>query len=192
MIGIVLVSHSHEIAEGAAELARQMGGQDVRIETAGGLEGPEHAIGTDAVLVQQAIERAWSDDGVLVLMDLGSAVLSAEMALDLLPEDRRAGVLLSEAPFVEGAVAAAVMARIGAPIEQVAEEARNGLSPKAAHLGIAEAPAAARAAARRARMPAAAPRRCWSSGSPTASTRGRRPSSCGPPRRSTPTSGSRT
>jgi phosphocarrier protein FPr len=143
MIGIVLVSHSHLIAEGAAELARQMGGQDVRIETAGGLDGPEHAIGTDAVLVLQAIERAWSDDGVLVLMDLGSAVLSAEMALDLLPEDRRAGVLLTEAPFVEGAVAAAVTARIGAPIEQVAEEARNGLSPKAAHLGVAEVPATA-------------------------------------------------
>jgi phosphocarrier protein FPr len=143
MIGIVLVSHSHQIAEGAAELARQMGGEDVRIETAGGLEGPEHAIGTDAVLVQEAIERAWSEDGVLVLMDLGSAVLSAEMAVDLLPEDRRSRVVLTEAPFVEGAVAAAVTARIGAPIEQVAAEARGGLAPKASHLGVEpEAPEA--------------------------------------------------
>jgi phosphocarrier protein FPr len=140
MIGIVLVSHSHGLAEGAAELARQMGGEDVHIETAGGLEGPDHPIGTDAVLVMGAIERAWSEDGVLVLMDLGSAVLSAEMALDLLPEDRRDRVLLTEAPFVEGAVAAAVTARIGATLPEVAAEARGGLSAKAAHLGAEAAP----------------------------------------------------
>jgi len=136
VVGIVLVSHSHRIAEGAAELAREMGGADVRIEATGGLDEPEHPIGTDAVLVQQAIERAWSDDGVLVLMDLGSAVLSAEMALDLLPEDRRTKVMLTDAPLVEGAVAAAVTARIGAPLEQVAAEARGGLGAKTAHLGL--------------------------------------------------------
>ncbi|MGZ8599253.1 MAG: phosphoenolpyruvate--protein phosphotransferase [Actinomycetota bacterium] len=137
MIGIVLVSHSHPIAEGAAELARQMGGEGVRIEAAGGLDEPDHPTGTDALLVQRAIERAWSDDGVLVLMDLGSAVLSAEMAVDLLPEELRDRVLLTEAPFVEGAVAAAVMARIGATLEEVAAEARAGLSAKASHLGAA-------------------------------------------------------
>jgi phosphoenolpyruvate-protein phosphotransferase/dihydroxyacetone kinase phosphotransfer subunit len=147
MIGIVLVSHSHHIAEGAAELARQMGGEDVRIETAGGLEGPDHAIGTDAMLVMRAIDRAWSEEGVLVLMDLGSAVLSAEMALDLLPEERRDRILLTEAPFVEGAVAAAVTARIGASLEEVAAEARGGLAAKASHLGVEpSAPAAAQAA----------------------------------------------
>ena len=85
MVGIVIVSHSHRIAEGVAELAREMGGPDVRLETAGGLDMPDHPTGTDAMLVMGAIERAWSDDGVLVLMDLGSAVLSAEMALDMLP-----------------------------------------------------------------------------------------------------------
>ncbi|MGH2671399.1 MAG: dihydroxyacetone kinase phosphoryl donor subunit DhaM, partial [Actinomycetota bacterium] len=136
MIGIVLVSHSHAIAEGAAELARQMGGEDVRIETAGGLDTPDHQIGTDAVLVEQAIERAWSEDGVLVLMDLGSAVLSAEMALELLPDHMRGKVVLTEAPFVEGAVAAAVTSRIGSSLERVAEEARGGLAAKAAHLGV--------------------------------------------------------
>ena len=142
MVGIVLVSHSRSIAEGAAELARQMGGEDVRIETAGGLDSPDQVIGTDAALVVQAIERAWSDDGVLVLMDLGSAVLSAEMALDLLPDGHRDRVLLTAAPFVEGAVAAAVSARIGSTLEQVAAEAQGGLSAKAVHLG-AEAPRAA-------------------------------------------------
>src|SRR5258706_513959 len=139
MVGIVLVSHVHELAEGVAELARQMGGPGVGIETAGGLEGPDHAIGTDAVRVMNAVERAWSDDGVLVLMDLGSAVLSAEMALDLLPEARRAKVLLCEAPFVEGAVAAAVTSKLGSPLEDVAAEARGALASKIADLG-ADAP----------------------------------------------------
>ncbi|HZP90114.1 MAG TPA: phosphoenolpyruvate--protein phosphotransferase [Actinomycetota bacterium] len=136
MIGIVLVSHSAKLAEGVAELARQMGGEDVPLEPVGGLDLPDRPIGTDAVLVSSAIERAWSKDGVLVLMDLGSAVLSAEMAVEMLPEDRRERVLLCAAPFVEGAVAAAVAARLGRSLEEVAEEARNGLSPKAAHLGV--------------------------------------------------------
>lgn len=139
MVGLVLVSHSWKLAEGAAELAREMGGPEVKLETAGGLDAPDHPVGTDAVLVVAAIERAWSDDGVVVLMDLGSAVLSAEMALEMLPEDKRGKVLLCEAPFVEGAVAAAVTAKLGASAEQVAAEARGGLAPKIAHLGGGEA-----------------------------------------------------
>jgi phosphocarrier protein FPr len=135
VVGLVLVSHSWKLAEGAAELAREMGGPDVKLETAGGLDAPEHPIGTDAVLVLQAIERAWSEDGVVVLMDLGSAVLSAEMAVEMLPDERRSRVLLCEAPFIEGAVAAAVTAKLGATAEQVAAEARGGLAPKIAHLG---------------------------------------------------------
>ncbi len=91
MIGIVLVSHSPKVAEGVAELAREMGGADIRLEPVGGLDMPDRPMGTDAVLVMQAIERAWSEDGVLVLMDLGSAVLSAEMALDMLPTRRPEG-----------------------------------------------------------------------------------------------------
>jgi phosphoenolpyruvate-protein phosphotransferase/dihydroxyacetone kinase phosphotransfer subunit len=136
MVGIVIVSHSHSIAEGVAELAREMGGPDIRLETAGGLDLPDHPIGTDAVLVMQAIERAWSVDGVLVLMDLGSAVLSAEMALDLLDPDRRERISLCEAPLVEGAVAAAVTAKMGAALDRVAAEARGGLAGKIAHLGV--------------------------------------------------------
>lgn len=136
MVGIVIVSHSFRIAEGVAELAREMGGPDVKLETAGGLDLPDHPIGTDAVMVMGAIERAWSPDGVLVLMDLGSAVLSAEMALDLLPDEGRDRVLLCEAPLVEGAVAAAVTAKMGRPLEAVAAEARGGLAGKIAHLGV--------------------------------------------------------
>ena len=135
MVGIVIVSHSHRLAEGIAELAREMAASDLRLETAGGLEGPEHPLGTDAVRVMAAIEAAWSPDGVLVLMDLGSAVLSAEMALDLLPAEQRESVMLCEAPIVEGTVAAAVTASLGGSLADVAREARGGLSGKAAHLG---------------------------------------------------------
>jgi phosphocarrier protein FPr len=143
VVGLVLVSHSWKLAEGAAELAREMGGHEVRLETAGGLDAPDHPVGTDAVLVLDAIERAWSDDGVVVLMDLGSAVLSAEMAVDMLPEDKRERVLLCEAPFIEGAVAAAVTAKLGASAARVASEARGGLAPKIEHLGGEAAPAEA-------------------------------------------------
>ena len=78
-VGLVLVSHSAQLAEGAAELARAMAGEEVRIVAAGGMAPPETALGTDAVRVAAAIEEAWSKRGVLVLMDLGSAVLSAEI-----------------------------------------------------------------------------------------------------------------
>ena len=135
MVGIVIVSHSRSVAEGVAQLARGMGGADVVIEPAGGLRAGEEELGTDATLVMSAIERADSGDGVLVLMDLGSAVLSAEMALDMLEADLRRRVVLSEAPLVEGAVSAAVTARLGAPLADVLAEARAGLRPKSEHLG---------------------------------------------------------
>ncbi len=133
MIGLVLVSHSHDAAEGTAMLARQMAGSEVSIATAGGLD--DGTIGTDAMRVLAAIEQAWSDDGVLVLMDLGSAVLSTEMALDFLDPTRAAAVRLSGAPFVEGAVAAAVAAKLGLSLEEVDAEAHGGLAGKTAHLG---------------------------------------------------------
>src|SRR5262245_60786406 len=113
MVGIVIVSHSATLAAAVRELAAEMSGPDVRIELAGGL-AEEGALGTDAVRVMEAIGRADSGDGVLVLMDLGSAVLSAETALDFLEPQQRESVLLCEAPLVEGAVAAAVAAKLGA------------------------------------------------------------------------------
>ncbi|MDQ3659860.1 MAG: phosphoenolpyruvate--protein phosphotransferase [Actinomycetota bacterium] len=120
------------------ELAREMGGEGVPIEAAGGLDEPGNPIGTDAALVVAAIEKVDSGEGVLVLMDLGSAVMSAEVALDMLSEEQRERVYLSEAPLVEGAVAAAAAARVGEDLESVAREARGGLQGKAAHLGADE------------------------------------------------------
>ena len=143
MVGLVLVCHSATLAEGVAELAAQMGGEALRIGVAAGLDQPGDPLGTDAVRVARAIGEVWSEDGVLVLMDLGSAVLSAEMALDLLPEERRDRILLTEAPLVEGAVAAAVAAGLGDSLQKVAAEARGALAAKAAHLGSQAAPAPA-------------------------------------------------
>jgi phosphoenolpyruvate-protein phosphotransferase/dihydroxyacetone kinase phosphotransfer subunit len=134
VIGIVIVSHSARLAEGAAELAHGMAGPEARLVAVGGLDLPERPLGTDAALILQAVEQVYSDDGVLILMDLGSALLSAEMALDMLTPERRVHVLLCDAPLVEGAIAAAVQARLGASLEQAAAEARAALGPKIAHL----------------------------------------------------------
>lgn len=138
MVGIVVVSHSAEIADGAVALARQMAGPEVPLEAAGGIDDATNPIGTDAVRVMGAIERAGDvADAVLVLMDLGSAVLSAELAVSMLPPDLAERTELCPAPLIEGVVAAAVAARIGAPIAEVAREARRGLAPKEAQLGVA-------------------------------------------------------
>ncbi len=135
MIGLVIVSHSAKLAEGVVELARGMAGPEVPLAATGGLALPDHPLGTDAGLVLQAIEQVYSDDGVLVLMDLGSAVLSTEMALEMLSPERRAHVRLCEAPLVEGAIAAAVQARLGSSLDQVIAEARGALASKIVHLG---------------------------------------------------------
>ena len=142
-VGLVLVSHSAQLAEGAAELARAMAGEEVRIVAAGGMAPPETALGTDAVRVAAAIEEAWSERGVLVLMDLGSALLSAEMAVELIPEEHRKRVLLSAAPLVEGAVSAAVTSRLGESLEHVALEAAGSLDAKRAQVGGAAPPSPA-------------------------------------------------
>ena len=135
MIGIVVVSHSAKLAEGVCDLARQVGQGRVGIASAGGTADPENPIGTDAFQVQQAIESVYSEDGVLVLMDLGSAVLSAGLALEMLGEEKSSHVELCAAPLVEGAVAAATLAAAGAGIAEVSLEARNALAGKLAHAG---------------------------------------------------------
>ena len=127
MVSLVLVSHSTALAEGVAELAREMGGEEVAIAAAGGLD--DGAIGTDAARVMAAVEEVRSPDGVLVLMDLGSAVMSAELAIELADLDG-AEVRLSPAPLVEGLVAAVVGAAGGADLATVAREAESALKPK--------------------------------------------------------------
>ena len=133
-VGLVVVSHSRALGEAAAELGREvLQGGRVRVEVAAGLD--DGSLGTDATAVLAALERADQGDGVVVLMDLGSAVLSAELALELLDDQARGRVVLSPAPLVEGLVAACVAAAGGADRTAVAAEARAGLAGKQAHLG---------------------------------------------------------
>jgi phosphocarrier protein FPr len=136
MVSIVIVSHIAKLAEGVRELANQMVQGKVDMAVAGGIDDPDNPIGTDAMKVLEAIESVYNDDGVLVLMDLGSALLSAEMALEFLEPERQANVYLCEAPLVEGTMAAAVQASIGANIQQVISEARGALGVKAGQLGL--------------------------------------------------------
>jgi phosphoenolpyruvate---glycerone phosphotransferase subunit DhaM len=132
-VGLVVVSHSRPLAEAAVTLARQMlPSAEVAVEVAAGTD--DGGLGTDAVAVSAAITAADSGDGVVVLMDLGSAVMSAETALELLDDDVRERVLLSSAPLVEGLVGAVVVASGGADRDRVAAEALRGLAPKQAHL----------------------------------------------------------
>ena len=137
MVSIVIVSHSARLAEGVQELADQMVQGQVPIAIAGGIDDPENPIGTNAMQVLAAIESVYSEDGVLVLMDLGSALLSAEMALEFLAPEQRDRVRLCAAPLVEGAVAAAVQAMVGGSLKQVRNEAQGALKVKAEQLGVA-------------------------------------------------------
>ena len=128
-VGFVLVSHSARLAEGVRELAEQVAQGNVLFVAVGGAE--DGSLGTNALAIAQAIESLSMEEGVegiLVLMDLGSAVLSAETALEQLDQGLRDRVRMADAPFVEGAVAAAVEASLGSTLEAVlatAEAARQ-------------------------------------------------------------------
>ncbi len=144
MIGIVVVSHSPRLAQATVDLALEMvGGEPPPIGIAAG--AGQDIIGTDATKVAAAIEHVSSPDGVLVFMDLGSAVLSSTMALDFLePTAGRGEVRLSDAPFVEGLIAAVVLAAAGASLDEVDREASAAMDAKRGQL---ERPAASAAPA---------------------------------------------
>ena len=125
-VGIVIVSHSPKIAEGAADMVRQMVGGSVPLAWTGG--NPDGGLGTDVASIIEAIGRAWSDAGVAVLVDLGGAETNSEMAIDMLAPDRRDKVVVCEAPIVEGAVMAATEASGGATLDAVRRTAEE-LSP---------------------------------------------------------------
>lgn len=131
MVNILLVSHSHKLARGTAELVRQMApSPNLSIKVAAGLGDDHEEIGTDAVEIMEALNELAENNDVLVLMDLGSAVLSTEMALQMLNEDVVARVRMCPAPFVEGAIPAGVQASLGGSLQEVYDEAMNALSAK--------------------------------------------------------------
>ena len=124
MVGIVIVSHSVKVAEGIYDLAMEMASENEHIIAAGGMESG--AIGTDAFRIMSAIKAADTGDGVAVLADLGSGIMSAEMAIEMLGDI--INVRIADAPVLEGAISAAVTSTSGASLDEViaaAEEARN-------------------------------------------------------------------
>lgn len=122
-VGIVIVSHSPKIAEGAADMVRQMVGESVPLAYTGGDLGG--GLGTSVEQILSAIDRAWSDAGVAILVDLGGAESNSEMAVELLPEGRRQRVVVCSAPIAEGAVIAATEASGGSPLDVVRRRAEE-------------------------------------------------------------------
>ena len=131
MVGLVLVSHSPQIAEGTAELVRQMAGE-VEVVAVGGDAGG--GFGTDPERIKAAIENLRAE-GALVFMDLGSAVLSAETVLEMLSSEEREKVRLVDAPFVEGAFAAGVEASTGSDADECVEAAMEARTEPKLHEG---------------------------------------------------------
>jgi phosphocarrier protein FPr len=125
-VGLVIVSHSEKLASGVTELAQQMTQGSITIVAAGG--AGNDVIGTSVDTIQHAIERANGPDGVLVLLDMGSAILSTEMALEMIDEEKRGPILLSFAPIVEGTLAAALEATLGHSLQEVKAAAEKAAS----------------------------------------------------------------
>jgi dihydroxyacetone kinase phosphotransfer subunit len=126
-VGIVIVSHSKDIAKGTADMVRQMVGEEVKVAFCGG--NPEGGLGTSVSLIIDAINKAWSTKGVAILVDLGGAETNSEMAVEMLEPERQDLVVVCNAPIVEGAVMAATEAAGGSSLAQVravAEELAAG------------------------------------------------------------------
>lgn len=128
MVGLVLISHSGALVEGLRDMVAQVAGDDVPLAIAGGTE--DGRLGTSAPRIGAAIRSTLDAgaDAVLVLLDLGSAALSLELALEELADDERGRIRVSEAPLVEGAILAAVQASVGAGIDEVAAAADGAAS----------------------------------------------------------------
>jgi dihydroxyacetone kinase phosphotransfer subunit len=122
-VGIVIVSHSPKVAEGAADMVRQMVGATVPVAHTGG--NSDGGLGTAVDGILTAIDRAWSDAGVAILVDLGGAETNSEMAIEMLPAGRQDRVVVCNAPVVEGAVMAATESSGGATLEAVKKAAEE-------------------------------------------------------------------
>lgn len=130
MIGMVLVSHSRPLAEGVRELVERMTHGRVQPKVAAGVDDPIHPLGTDPIEVRNAIQALNNPRGVLVLTDIGSSILSAQTAVELLEPEVARNVHISRAALVEGALAAAVAIASGQDLAEVEDEALRSLQSK--------------------------------------------------------------
>jgi phosphocarrier protein FPr len=135
MVGLVIVSHSRPLANALVGLLRQVASADLPVAVAAGIGEDRSEFGTDAMEIVEAIQSVYSEAGVVVLMDLGSAVLSANMALELLPPEMADKIRFCGAPLVEGAVAAAVQIGLDSDLDTICREANSALAPKREQLG---------------------------------------------------------
>ena len=132
MVNLLLVSHSKKLADSAADMALQMiASGTVKIVTAAGIGEGNLEFGTNALEIAESIQNIYTDAGVLVLMDLGSAVLSTQMAVSMIPPEMQDKVRVCPAPFIEGAVVAAAQASAGGDLDAVYREAMDSIKPKA-------------------------------------------------------------
>ena len=116
-VSIVIVSHSPEVARGAAAMVRQMVGKDVKVAHCGG--NADGGLGTDVAAIKRSIEQVYGPMGVAVLVDLGGAETNSEMAIEMLPREWQTNIVICEAPVVEGAVMAATEAAGGSTLDKV-------------------------------------------------------------------------
>jgi phosphocarrier protein FPr len=135
MVGLVLVSHSRALAQSIVDLLQRTVSLELPVAPAGGVGEDHQEIGTDALDILEAINSVQSSDGVLVLMDMGSAILSAETAKEFVSSDQQERVVLCSAPLVEGGIAAAIQIQIGSSLENAVLAAKQGLLPKQDQLG---------------------------------------------------------
>jgi dihydroxyacetone kinase phosphotransfer subunit len=122
-VGIVIVSHSPDVAKGAADMVRQMVGINVPLAWCGG--NPGGGLGTSVEAIVKALDLAWSDAGVVIMVDMGGAETNSEMAIEMVPEKRRAKIVVCNGPIVEGAVMAATESSSGATLDRVRRAAEE-------------------------------------------------------------------
>ena len=122
-VSIVIVSHSPEVARGAADMVREMVGEEVQIAFCGG--NPDGGLGTDVGAIMSAITSVWTKKGVAVLVDLGGAETNSEMAIEMLDPEKSKNVAICNAPVVEGAVMAGTEAACGSSLEEVKRTAEE-------------------------------------------------------------------
>ncbi len=122
-VGIVIVSHSPDVAKGAADMVRQMVGMNVPLAWCGG--NPGGGLGTSVEAIVRSLDLAWSDAGVVIMVDMGGAETNSEMAIEMVPEKRRSKIVVCNGPIVEGAVMAATESSSGATLDRVRRAAEE-------------------------------------------------------------------
>jgi dihydroxyacetone kinase phosphotransfer subunit len=125
MVGIVIVSHSNKVAEGIKDILEQMAQGMVSIAAAGGTADLE--IGTDPFKIKDAIEEVYSEDGVIIFIDIGSAIMNTKIAIEFLDEEYQNNIVIANAPVLEGGLVAAVESKIGRDLKSIKESVEQSV-----------------------------------------------------------------